>query len=83
MIAFTLYTANCTGNLQNCLYPKKVVVQDKDSFVEAIRFDHVSAEYKDNYRSNTNFIKADNIVLIATTIIQMIQKIGFLLRMLL
>ncbi len=63
MIAFTLYTANCTGNLQNCLYPKKVVVQDKDSFVEAIRFDHVSAEYKDNYRSNTNFIKADNIVL--------------------
>ena len=63
MIAFTLYTANCTGNLQNCLYPNKVVVQDKDSFVEAIRFDHVSAEYKDNYRSNTNFIKADNIVL--------------------
>jgi putative DNA primase/helicase len=63
MIKFTLYRANCSGNLQNCLYPNEVVVKDKDSFVEAIRFDHVSAKYKDNYRSNTNFLKANNIVL--------------------
>ena len=63
MIKFTLYRANCSGDLQNCLYPNEVVVQDKGSFVEAIRFDHVSAKYKDNYRSNSNFLKADNIVL--------------------
>jgi putative DNA primase/helicase len=63
MIKFTLYRANCSGNLQNCFYPKEVVVQDQDSFLEVITFDHVSAEYKDNYRSNTNFLKADNIVL--------------------
>ncbi|WP_423245048.1 phage/plasmid primase, P4 family [Heliorestis acidaminivorans] len=60
---FTLYTADCTGNLSNCTYPKKAVIKDRGSFLEAIKFDHVSAEYKDNYRSNTNFIKADNIVL--------------------
>ena len=63
MIEFTLYTADCAGNLSNCFYPKKTVIKDKDSFLEAIKFDHVSAEYKDNYRSNTNFITADNIVL--------------------
>ncbi len=63
MIKFTLYRANCSGNLQNCLYPKKIVVKDRDSFLEAIKFDHVSAKYKDNYRSKSNFIKADNIVL--------------------
>jgi putative DNA primase/helicase len=62
MIEFTLYTANCTGNLTNCLYPNKVVIKDKDSFLEAIKFDHVSAEFKDSYRSNANFLKADNIV---------------------
>ena len=60
MIEFTLYTADCTGNLSNCLYPNKVVIKDKASFLEAIKFDHVSAEYKGNYRSNANFIKADN-----------------------
>ncbi len=60
MIEFTLYTANCTGNLANCLYPNKVVIKDKASFIETIKFDHVSAEYKGNYRSNANFIKADN-----------------------
>jgi putative DNA primase/helicase len=63
MIEFTLYTADCAGNLSNCFYPKKTVIKNKDSFLEAIKFDHVSAEYKDNYRSNTNFITADNIVL--------------------
>ncbi|MCM3761054.1 phage/plasmid primase, P4 family [Alkalihalobacillus oceani] len=63
MMKFTLYTADYKGNLSNCLYPKKAVIKDKSSFIEAIKFDHVSAKYKDNYRSNANFIKADNIVL--------------------
>ncbi len=63
MIQFTLYTGDCTGNLSNCTYPQKAVIVDKDSFLKAIKFDHVTAEYKDNYRSNANFIKADNVVL--------------------
>lgn len=60
---FTLYASDTKGNLSNCLYPKKIEVVDKASFIEAIKFDHVSAKYKDNYRSNINFIKSDNLVL--------------------
>lgn len=63
MIDFTLYTADCTGNLSNCIYPKKTVIKDKKSLLDAIKFDHVTAEYKKNYRSKENFIKADNLVL--------------------
>ena len=59
MIEFTLYASNTQGNLSNCLYPEKVVVTDETSMKEAIKFDHVAAEYKDNYRSNKNFIKAE------------------------
>ena len=63
MIQFTLYTAYCIGNVLNCLYPKKAVITDKESMLQAIRTDHVSVEYKDSYRSGANFISADNVVL--------------------
>lgn len=63
MIEFTLYTSNYTENLSNCIYPNKVVVKDEESMLKAIKFDHVTAEYKDNYRSSANFIRADNIPL--------------------
>lgn len=63
MIPFTLYTASCTGNLSNCTYPTKAVITDKDALKNAVRFDHVTAQYKDNYRSNSNFVKADNVPL--------------------
>ena len=63
MIEFTLYASDYTGNLSNCIYPNKIVVKDEESMLEAIKFDHVTAQYKDNYRSNANFIKADNIPL--------------------
>ena len=60
---FTLYASDTKGNLSNCLYTRKIEVVDTASFIEAIKFDHVSAKYKDNYRSNANFIKSDNLVL--------------------
>lgn len=63
MTKFTLYTAHCTGNLSNCIYSKKAIITDKESLLKAIKFDHVTAKYKDNYRSNANFIQADNVVL--------------------
>lgn len=63
MTQFTLYTADCTGNLSNCVYPKKVLITDKESMLKAIKFDHVSAKYKNNYRSGANFIESDNAVL--------------------
>lgn len=61
MIKFTLYTSDSVGKHSNCLYPNKVIVTDKASMEKAVCFDHVTAEYKNNYRSNTNFINADNV----------------------
>lgn len=63
MIKFTLYTADCTGNSGNCLYPNKMVVTDKDSFLATIKSDHVTAKYKGNYRSKDNFESSDCIPL--------------------
>lgn len=63
MIKFTLYASNTSGNLSNCIYPKEILVTDKSSMIDAIKCDHVSAKFKNNYRSSANFIKADNLVL--------------------
>jgi P4 family phage/plasmid primase-like protien len=60
---FTLYTSNSIGKLSNCIYPNKVSVSDEKSLADAVKFDHVTASYKDFYRSNTNFIESDNIPL--------------------
>lgn len=63
MINFTLYASNTLGNLSNVLYPRKILVTDEASMLDAIKYDHVSAEFKNNYRSSSNFLKADNAVL--------------------
>ncbi|RGC79760.1 DNA primase [Hungatella hathewayi] len=59
MINFTLYIADCTGNSSNCLYPHKIKVTDRDTFIAAIKTDHVTAKYKGNYRSNDNYEYSD------------------------
>lgn len=56
---FTLFTADCVGRLSNCLYPNKAVVCDEETLTQAVMFDHVTAEYKNSYRSSANFIQAD------------------------
>ncbi|MGN1114372.1 MAG: DUF3987 domain-containing protein, partial [Oscillospiraceae bacterium] len=53
----------CTGNSGNCLYPNKMVVTDKDTFITATKMDHVTAKYKGNYRSKDNFESSDCIPL--------------------
>ena len=53
--------SNSSGKLSNCVYPSKRVITDESSLANAVKFDHVMAEYKDNYRSNRNFLTADNI----------------------
>lgn len=63
MINFTLYTANSVGNEKNSLFPTKAVVTDKASLLQAVQFDHVTAEYKNNYRKSDNFIQSDVIPL--------------------
>lgn len=63
MIRFTLYVSDCKGNLQNCVYPHQAVITNKSSMERAVKFDHVTAAYKENYRSSANFIQADNVPL--------------------
>ena len=55
----TFFTAKCSGNAQNCLYPNKIEVTDAQSLSAAVRFDHVMAEYQNHYRSKDNFIWSD------------------------
>lgn len=63
MLDFTIYAADVVGQSGNCLYPNKVTVTDKDSFLKAIQMDHVTAKYKGNYRSKDNFEYSDCIPL--------------------
>lgn len=59
----TICTANCVGNHKNCLYPNKRVITSADEMKEAVKLDHVCAEYKNSYRSADNFLKSDVIVM--------------------
>ena len=59
MKPFTLYISNTVGDSTNCQYPIKVAVTNEVEFKEAIQFDHVCGEYKNHYRSNSNFIWSD------------------------
>lgn len=63
MLDFTIYVADCVGNSGNCLYPNKIVVTDKNTFIAATKMDHVTAKYKGNYRSKDNFESSDCIPL--------------------
>lgn len=62
-IRLTIYTADCVGSLSNCTYPNKNIITDEQAMKSAMQHDHVTAEYKDNYRSKFNFISADNVPL--------------------
>lgn len=56
--AITAFCANCRGNESNCLYPNKIVVDGIQAFRKLVSYDYVFVEFKDNYRSNKNFIRA-------------------------
>lgn len=59
----TLYCAKSAGDPKNCHYPTPVVVTDEASMRQAAALDHVSALYRDGYRRNENFIRADCVVM--------------------
>ncbi len=59
MRTFTLYTARCVGDSKNCLFPNKAVITSESMLAAAVTADHVTATYKNNYRSGENFIQAD------------------------
>ena len=47
----TICTANCVGQAGNCSYPNKVTVVTPEQLQEAVKKDHVCAEFKGNYLS--------------------------------
>ena len=60
---FTICRSNQAGNAKNCMYPVRVVVTDEEVMKEVIAYDHVCAEYQKDYRSITNFISSDVVVM--------------------
>ena len=58
-----LYTANVVSDAKNCFYPNRAEVVDAKGLQEAVRFDHVCAEYQKNYRSNSNFTRSNVLVM--------------------
>ena len=59
----TICTANCVGQAGNCSYPNRMTVVTPAQLQEAVKKDHVCAEFKGNYRSVENFIRSDVIVM--------------------
>ena len=58
-MTFHIYRADCTGDASNCSYPHAVEITDAASLRDAVRHDYVCANYRNNYRSNENFIGSD------------------------
>lgn len=56
---FTLYTANCTGNEKNCLYPNVCIIENETDFIAAAAKDHVTGRFKGSYRSIGNYEVSD------------------------
>lgn len=55
----TIYSAKVVGAAGNCRYPIKVEVNDAATMKCAVSKDYVCAKYKDDYRSNENFISSN------------------------
>ena len=56
---FTLYTANCSGNEKNCLYPNVCIIENAADFAAAVERDHVTGRFRGNRRSVGNFEVSD------------------------
>ncbi|MGK0541660.1 phage/plasmid primase, P4 family [Propionimicrobium lymphophilum] len=63
MRTFTLHTADVTGRQTNSLYPNRHQITNDSDLAVAARFDHVAATYKNNHRSNENFLASDCVVM--------------------
>ena len=55
----TIYTSDSIGVRGNCSYPHRHDITDIATLREAVRHDYVCAEYKNNYRSGSNFVVSD------------------------
>lgn len=59
----TMFTANCVGKAANCSYPNRAEITSPEELQDAVKFDHVCAEYQGNYRSVGNFARSDVVVM--------------------
>lgn len=60
---FVMHTANVRSDARNCIYPNRVVVTSAEELMEAAKFDHVCGEFAKNYRSVSNFLKSNVVVM--------------------
>lgn len=60
---FTVYTANCTGNERNVLYPNRVEITDGNALQSAAVYDHVCAKYEGCCRGREKFLASDVVVM--------------------
>ena len=58
-----IQTANIAGDAKNCIYPNRREISSAGELREAVRNDHVCAEYENNYRSTENFRQSNVIVM--------------------
>ncbi|MCR4691291.1 MAG: DUF5906 domain-containing protein [Lachnospiraceae bacterium] len=58
-----MYLAQCAGNQKNCHYPERTVVTDADQMRDAVKRDHVCAEYRNDRRSAANFERSTVVVM--------------------
>lgn len=57
-----VYYGNCCGNAKICLYSHKGIAKSADEFKAFLKYDHTFIQFKGNYRSEENFIKANAVV---------------------
>ncbi len=60
---FTLQTANVKADAKNSFYPNRVEVTDAVSLQQAVVWDHVCAQYRNNHRGNEDFIRSNVLVM--------------------
>ncbi len=54
---FTIYSSNHIEKINDCIYSKRIEVNDEQSLAQAVSFDYVPVLYKGNYRNNNNFLE--------------------------
>lgn len=60
---FTLSTATSAGQASNTTYPRQLTVTNTKKLEQAVHYDHVCGQFKNNQRNIANFIKADCLVM--------------------
>lgn len=57
------YRTDTKGKEKSVSFPIRVDIKDELLFKDLVKYDHVTAEFKGNYRSNDNFLSSEMIVL--------------------